>query len=291
MIKLVIAILMVPMVKHGIEDEPQWRWSDEDASIICYLSAAPADYEISITRPKSSGVPSLKVAISDGQNPLCQFDSHYEGAFLFDRQRNWVIYSQHSPIATGCTLVAFDLKGKRKIWEKPLKGIGPVSHSKWRNRINLKLEKDRVTVFGDEGQKYIESVSLDSGKAIYHRLINFIHFDGEPLEFESLVKLASEYRPSPAALSDCKSPGVVKDEKPWSGTFVSQSHKTTLTIETYENGVRHGTSIGYHTPRIFHWKGRYAEGEKHGRQMIWDASGQLHSTSVYEHGRLLSTKE
>jgi len=102
---------------------------------------------------------------------LCRFDSHYEGVFLFDRNRHWVIYSQHSPIATGCTLVAFDLKTKQQVWETHLKGIGPVGHSKWRNRINLKLTKDSVTVYGDEAtQKYIESVSLESGELIYHRL-------------------------------------------------------------------------------------------------------------------------
>jgi len=171
MIKLLIALLMVTIVTHDTENEPQWRWSDREASIISYLGAAPSEYKISITRPQSSGIKDLKVAISDGDSVLCRFESNYQGAFLFDRNRNWIIYSQYSPIATGCTLIAYDLKTKQQVWKTNLKGIGPVSHSKWRNRINLKLETDRVTVFGDEGTKYIESVSLASGETVYHRML------------------------------------------------------------------------------------------------------------------------
>lgn len=291
MVKLIVALVLVTIVKHNVTNEPQWRWSDRDASIISYLGATPADYEISVTRPKSSGIQNLKVAISDGQNVLCRFDSHYQGAFLFDRDRHWIVYSQYSPIATGCTLIAFDLKAKRQVWETHLKGIGPVSHSKWRNRINLKLERDRITVFGDEGAKYIESVSLDSGESIYHRLVDLIEFDGQQLEYQKLLKLARERDISPGALSDCKAPGILKDGKPWSGTFVWQSHKTNLIIEKYEDGLRHGPSVGYQTPKIRHWIGEYVKGEKHGREQIWNATGRLHSTSVYEHGERVSEKQ
>jgi len=129
MIQLILAMLMVTLVKNEVENEPEWRWSDRETSIISYLGAAPSDYEISITQPKSSRPGNLKVAITDGENVLCRFDSHYEGVFLFDRNRHWVIYSQHSPIATGCTLVAFDLATKQQVWETHLKGIGPVGHS------------------------------------------------------------------------------------------------------------------------------------------------------------------
>ena len=284
-------MLMVAVVNHEVENEPEWRWSEEATSIIHYFSATPADYKISIIRPKSTGVFNLKVEISDGQETLTQFDSHLEGAFLFDHEKDWVIYSQHSPIATGCTLVAFDLKAKRQVWKTNLKGIGAVAHSKWRNRINLKLEKDLVTVFGDEGRRYIESVSLESGKSTYHRMIDHIKFDGQEFEYRKLVELARGQQPFPVALTNCNSPGVLKDKKPWSGTFVNQSHKTELMIETYENGLRHGSSNGYHTPTIRHWTGEYVKGKLHGQQKTWDASGRLHSTSVYKHGDLISERQ
>lgn len=291
MIRILLVLVVFSFMNQKVAvEEVEWRWSDEKVSIMHSLQRSPRDYEISITKPISNQ-PSLNVAISDGTETLCEFESHFEGAFAFSESGSIVVYSQHSPIATGCALVAYDLVGKKQLWTANLEGIGPVSHSKWRNRINLLMGKDRVTVFGDEGQKYIEVVSLKTGKTISHRTLELVQFDGQSFEFQRLVNVAKETRAFPNALAEGNDPGIVKDDKPWSGTFVSQSHKTTLIIEKYREGIRQGPSVGFHTPRRMHWTGEYLDGEKHGVQKIWQVDGRLHSTKVYDKGKLISEKQ
>lgn len=76
-------------------------------------------------------------------------------------------------LAVAVSLVAFDLKRRKQLWRVNLKGVGPVAHSKYRNRINLRAGPGQaVTVFGWESQgRYIEVVDLKNGKTLTHRRI------------------------------------------------------------------------------------------------------------------------
>ena len=285
---LLISLCIAGFVANISNDEIPWQWSDADSSIIHYLQRGSKDYDISLTKPKSANSYLLTVKVSDGAETLCEWESHFEGAFVFSKSGSTVVYSKFSPIANGCTLVAFDLKAKRQLWETRLKGIGPVRHSKWRNRINMKIKDDQIIVYGDEGRKYIEVVDLNSGETVSHRTLDTIQFDGEEFEFQKLVQLAATSHRFPVALKDAADPGELKDGKAWSGTFVQRSHKTALIIEKYKNGKRNGRSVGFHSPTVKHWTGWYRNGEKNGEQKIWSSDGRLHSTSIYELGKRIS---
>ena len=83
------------------------------------------------------------------------------------------MYSNHRAIATDCSLVAYDLKRRSQLWKAHLKGVGPLGHSKYRNRINLRAGPGQaVTVFGWESfGRYIEVVDVKTGKTLTQRKI------------------------------------------------------------------------------------------------------------------------
>ena len=49
-------------------------------------------------------------------------------------------YADFSPARTGCALVAYDLKKGKQLWKAALKGLGPISHFRYHNAVNLDLD-------------------------------------------------------------------------------------------------------------------------------------------------------
>jgi PQQ enzyme repeat len=88
--------------------------------------------------------------------------------------RGDVLYvADYCPIASGCTVLAFDLTTGKKAWQQQLEGIGPVSHSKYRNRVAMTVEKHPdvahfalvITGWEVSGQ-YVEVIDLTTGKQL-----------------------------------------------------------------------------------------------------------------------------
>lgn len=111
------------------------------------------------------------------------------------------------------------------------------------------------------------------------------------IAFEQIAELARQAGQTPAPLESGPNPGVLREGRPWSGTFVWSSHKTSVIVEEYKNGQRDGLSLGYHSENIKHWEARYLKGAKDGVCRIWDAAGNLHSTGTYKNGVLVKQDE
>jgi hypothetical protein len=80
-------------------------------------------------------------------------------------------YADFKPNGSGGGIVAVDLKAEKQLWRSPLKALGAVSHSGYRNMINLDVSKDAVIVFGWESSgRYLELKSLEDGASVAHRL-------------------------------------------------------------------------------------------------------------------------
>jgi hypothetical protein len=80
------------------------------------------------------------------------------------------------PIANGCKIVAYDLTTGKKAWDRPLAGIGEVSHSKYRNRVAMSVEKHStekhfalVIVGWESSGRYVEVLDLTTGKQLAHK--------------------------------------------------------------------------------------------------------------------------
>jgi hypothetical protein len=103
--------------------------------------------------------------------PKVTFSGHSQTAIVV---RGDVLYfADFNPIATGCKVVAYDLVTGNKAWERHLEGIGPVEHSKYRNRVAMSVEKHSsenhfaLVITGWEASgRYIEVLDLLSGKQL-----------------------------------------------------------------------------------------------------------------------------
>ena len=135
-----------------------------------YLLRGSEKYDISLIRP--AGKPNRwlinAIVFQDGRE-LHRWQSHHEGTFTI--VGDILVYSIHSPIATGVQITAYDLSVGKIQWQTHLKGVGPVSHSKYRNQINLVVNDGVVTVYGKESSgHYIEKLNLSSGELISNTL-------------------------------------------------------------------------------------------------------------------------
>ena len=167
MLKLLLFIVTPIALVSPCEAQVKWKWSDDHASIMYYLMRASNNYEVQIVRGVMSDAWDLEVRIANGAETVHRWQTHPESAFLI--KDKIVIYANFSMISSGCELRAYDLEKREEIWRSRLDGLGPVDHSKYRNRINMELRNDRVVVFGNESSgQYIESRDIKTGELIAH---------------------------------------------------------------------------------------------------------------------------
>ena len=151
---------------------PKWKWDARAVRFSWYRSLARS--RSGKYRVEPAGKPGtfgrFPIRVRRGRKTLHTWKGHTESAFVFVKP-HVIVVSHHSRIATGVTLEAHDLAKKKRLWRTNLKGCGPVSHSKYRNRINLAAGPlATVTVFGWESHcRYIEAVDIHTGKTIGHR--------------------------------------------------------------------------------------------------------------------------
>lgn len=152
--------------KHQV---PRWKWNAKATKLAWYVTRYKGKLRVSVPASKHL-FRKVSVRVRRQGRTLARFGAHSETAFVILNDRV-LVYSVHHAIATGCTLVAVDLKTRKQLWKTPLKGVGPVSHSKYRNRINLKAGPGAaVTVFGWESHgRYLEVVDLKTGKTLTHK--------------------------------------------------------------------------------------------------------------------------
>ena len=75
-----------------------------------------------------------------------------------------LLYRAH---VTGAILWSFDAATGKRLFEVPLQGIGPLHHSKYSNRAQLRFIGDSLVAFGDEtGGRYVESRDPTDGHII-----------------------------------------------------------------------------------------------------------------------------
>jgi hypothetical protein len=74
--------------------------------------------------------------------------------------------------ASSCQLAAFDGASGKRLWAVGLEGVGPIGHSAYSNRVQLRIIDGHPTVFGNEWRKrYIEQRDAATGALVSHRLL------------------------------------------------------------------------------------------------------------------------
>ena len=147
-----------------------WKWSERESSILTCLMRGSPKYDIALSRLAENNKDwKINAIISTAGKEVFKWDTHHEGVFAITN--DVLIYSNHHPISTGCEILAVNLKNGKTLWNTPLAGVGPISHSIYRNRINLVVLDGKITVYGNEsGGQYIEILDFETGAQVSHKL-------------------------------------------------------------------------------------------------------------------------
>jgi hypothetical protein len=162
-----------PQEKHlpeqALAGKTPWSWPSETATPEACARSFGGGYEVDIVEPPApSSYPRIRVR-QDGEE-IIAWRAH--SASVFVRHGDMLYYADFHPNATGCAIVAYNLQRREELWKTPLLGRGPVSHSMYTNRVNLKVDRNRLIVFGDEASgRYIEILNAATGRTVAHRVI------------------------------------------------------------------------------------------------------------------------
>lgn len=89
-------------------------------------------------------------------------------ALVADENTLYVV--RYCGIATGAFVTAYDLRKGTERWQQRVLGIGPVTHSGYRNEVQVELNSGTLRVFGQESSgRYVEDFATNNGE----RLGNF----------------------------------------------------------------------------------------------------------------------
>ena len=148
-------------------DEAPWEWSDQRATPESSAKRLSGAYTAEVGPRDTFGYGTIRI-VKDGA-AVHSFGGHKRTVFAV---RDGVLYyADFGPISSGCAVVAYDLKAKKQLWKAPLKGLGPIGHSRYSNAVNLDLDKQAVCVRGKESAgRYIEYVGLRTGKTVGHKV-------------------------------------------------------------------------------------------------------------------------
>lgn len=151
-----------------IADATAWSWSAERASISDSFLKFPNTYQIELIRKKNK-YGEITIRLADDGKEIVSWEGHYRSAFSLNG--DVLVYADFYPSRTGCSLVAYDLKNKKKLWKIDLQGLGPIDHFRYSNSVNLDIiNNGAVRIFGNEcAGQYLEIVDLKTGKTVGHR--------------------------------------------------------------------------------------------------------------------------
>jgi hypothetical protein len=112
----------------------------------------------------------MAVRVLEGGRELYHWQEDGPAAFVV---REHIVYrADYHGMSTGCSVIAFDLKAGKQLWKVDLKGMGPISHSKYRNTVRMeKMDETVFAVYGEESAgKYVELVEYATGRTLGHKV-------------------------------------------------------------------------------------------------------------------------
>lgn len=158
--------------KFGAASSYPWKW-DGPASLDAY-QAARVEIEgggacAFKSDPKESRT---TFECTRGKDRLFGFDlatNLQGGALAADKQRVYLV--RFPLISSGATAYAYDIKNGRELWRRTLAGLGPIDHSKYFNKVRVRLDYQLLVVTGWEAAgKYIEVLEVAAGKDMGNRV-------------------------------------------------------------------------------------------------------------------------
>jgi hypothetical protein len=147
-------------------DAMAWQFSKKAASPAASAKALPKPYEADVT---VNDPWRANLGIKKSGKVLYEWQGHAETVFVVTG--DVLYYTDHDQTSTGCQVVAVDLTNGKRLWKVRLKGLGPITHTRYRNQVNIGLEDvDTLRIFGRESAGgYVELVDRHKGKTVANR--------------------------------------------------------------------------------------------------------------------------
>jgi outer membrane protein assembly factor BamB len=158
-----------------------WDWNENRTWLNYCIQEQLKGFEVELKYPVEREFARVNLRIERDGKEVFSYAAHDHT--VFERIGDTIYVAEFSPIATGCKLIAYNLKDKKQLWNTTLQGLGEIDHSKYMNRVMLQEVDGDIVVFGNESQgRYIERVDAVSGKTKENtRLSALSHGSGSPL--------------------------------------------------------------------------------------------------------------
>lgn len=155
--------------EQAAAEKKEWSWSKDRATAKASARVLGDGCKVQID-PLEGKPWALKLTLTREGQTIYSWEAHAYSVFVLARD---VLYrADFQPGSTGCAVIAYDLKVGKLRWKTYLRGVLVSSHSQYENRINLEIDDQHLTVYGNESfGRYIEVLDLKSGKTVGHRLI------------------------------------------------------------------------------------------------------------------------
>jgi hypothetical protein len=148
--------------------EAAWEWSDARATAADSARRCKGAYRAEVVRSKDRPWSATVRVTRDGKQVFA-VEGH--AGTVFAVRDSVLYYADFSAARSGCAVVAHDLKRGKQLWKVALKGLGPISHFRYHNAINLDVDQGAVRVYGKESAgRYVEFVDLKTGKTVGHKV-------------------------------------------------------------------------------------------------------------------------
>ena len=137
-----------------------WQW-DSAPDLFPRLDLTAGDHVLALKKKKLVlRGPSWSVAVAAG---------HEDSGATLAAEGGRVFVAFYNRSSAGCELAGFDGASGKQLWSVRLDGIGPIGHSKYSNRVQMRMI-GATTVFGSEAKRYIEQRDAATGALVSHQL-------------------------------------------------------------------------------------------------------------------------
>lgn len=159
--------LAAPVDYQKVADEISWSWSEQGATLAHWVIVPQQKYDVRLEA--KAGTREYKVTFGKDGKDLFGFTGHPHS--LFHIAGDTLFYTDFHYTSSGARIIAVDLPTGKALWKTQLKGLGPIDHSAYLNRLNMNASADVIAVYGFESQgRYIEFLDPKTGKTIGHKV-------------------------------------------------------------------------------------------------------------------------
>jgi len=175
-----VDILVCPARNDAAPFLKEFVWPEQQVQLSNCVAQVSAPYSVTVGLLTNGWMENAgEIRFSVGNALRLSVTGHSQTVFA--HASNVLYVANFCPIASDCSISAFDLQNSKQLWQTYLHGLLFVAHSIYSNRVQLDLTPTLVVIRGREGGgDYAECLDRTTGQIVGHRI--FSHWDPETLK-------------------------------------------------------------------------------------------------------------